>query len=445
MRLLTRPATIFILALIAVVLWSIVGWRAWTGAADADPGGDRSDAAGEMRDDEPRQRTGVVGSRSTGSGSNTGGASHTLTFDIAADSDRFEWRVRGADPMALVGFLVGPRGIYTPLPGVRVDVVPNSSYWTLADISGSYRPQPIALPAAAVGMSYTTQMASFDPAMGLPRAANFRTSQVAEMTVPGREVDMVILFGQSNAEGYADRTALPVDLGDPTGLFHARIWQVQPTGSRFAVLTAGVNNTTIGNPAWCGPEMSLLQELTGTRQSRFVYLLKFAVGETTLGPKPGPFNEWAPSAGELYSELLRRLDGAVGALRSRGLDPRVRCAFFMQGESDTLTLSLAQGYESRLRTLLSTLRSDLGGRGLAPGEGMPVVIGQISSGLSAQGPFYVQEVRDAQAAVARADTATELVDTSNLSIQLDGVHFDTAGVIELGRLFAAAAARLGQQ
>jgi len=434
MRLLTHPVTILALALIAVVLWSIVAWRMWAGPADGvrDGGGA-----------EPPQRTDPLGPRGAGDAGAGGGTSQNLDFDIAADADRFEWRVRGADPWGLVGFLVGNRGVYEPLPGVYLDVVPGSSYWTFADGNGSFRPAPIALPAATVGMSYTTQMASFDPVRGLPRPTNFNTSGVEQLTVPGREVDVVILFGQSNAEGYAECASLPAWLGDPAGLFCARIWHIRPSGSNFAVLTAGVNNTTIGNPAWCGPEMSMMRVLVQMRPSRFVYLVKFAVGETTLGPKPGPFNEWAPSAGELYSELLRRTDAAAAALRTRGLDPRVRCAFYMQGESDTLTLSLAQGYETRLQTLVRTLRSDLSNRGLTTGQDVPFVIGQISAGLSAQGPYFVQEVRDAQAAVARSDPAAELVDTSDLPTKLDGVHFNTAGVIALGHRFVTAAGRLG--
>jgi hypothetical protein len=71
------------------------------------------------------------------------------------------------------------------------------------------------------------------------------------------------------------------------------------------------------------------------------------------------------------------------------------------------------------------------------------VIGQIHSGWSAwtpDRPDSAQTVMNAQAAVAEAMTNVKLVVTDNLQrydrSSPDALHYDTAGMTELGQLFA---------
>ena len=47
-----------------------------------------------------------------------------------------------------------------------------------------------------------------------------------------------------------------------------------------------------------------------------------------------------------------------------------------------------------------------------------------------------QHWRDAQRVVAQTLPACAVVETRGLSLQSDGVHFDTAGVMALGEAFA---------
>ncbi len=50
---------------------------------------------------------------------------------------------------------------------------------------------------------------------------------------------------------------------------------------------------------------------------------------------------------------------------------------------------------------------------------------------------WTADIRAAQHAVADADSLTEVLDTSGLTTWGDGVHYDGAGQLELGRRIAA--------
>lgn len=67
---------------------------------------------------------------------------------------------------------------------------------------------------------------------------------------------------------------------------------------------------------------------------------------------------------------------------------------------------------------------------------MPFLIGQITTSR-----HWVHHaiVREAQEKVAAAVMRTALIDTDDLPLCDDGMHYNTAGSLELGRRFARAA------
>lgn len=289
------------------------------------------------------------------------------------------------------------------------------------------------------GLEFVAEAIAFDPQLPLGSAGVLARSPVVKATVPPMQAtaDVVVLFGQSNAEGHADDGALPANLRG--ALPRCRIW-VEAVQA-FAAMEHGVNTRSYGPPDWCGPELALGHALTGSGD--VVYLLKVAAPGTTLGPTVGPWNEWGAHAGELYAVLMFRLTSACARLRADGLVPRVRAVCMMQGESDAMTGPLARAYGENLTALVAKLRSDLRAAHLvAADEPAPFVVGRIHGALPRPSFPGLDLVREAQRVAMRASERAACVDTDALTHGPDGVHLDAAGVCELGRRFAAAVVAL---
>lgn len=179
-----------------------------------------------------------------------------------------------------------------------------------------------------------------------------------------------------------------------------------------------------------GPEATLAMRLAGAFPERELIFVKHAAGGTSL-------LAWAPdwdearaeitgnaSAGPLYSQLVELLD-------RRGLrNAQVGAVFWMQGERDSLFEGPAHDYFDNLRALVGAFRRDLNDPGL------PFLLG-----LANPLPARYTELDVVQAAQRRAAAGiahVHLIETEGLSRHDDGVHYDTEGILELGRRFAEA-------
>ena len=109
---------------------------------------------------------------------------------------------------------------------------------------------------------------------------------------------------------------------------------------------------------------------------------------------------------------------------------------WMQGEGDSKKVDDANRYEERLDALLSAFRTELGLPKL------PIALGLVNPEGGKYRPVAVEIVRAAQMRVAAADEWTELIDTDDLSKDPDRVHYDSAGLIEMGFRFAQRQAEL---
>jgi hypothetical protein len=101
----------------------------------------------------------------------------------------------------------------------------------------------------------------------------------------------------------------------------------------------------------------------------------------------------------------------------------------------------ASGYKSLLASLVQRFRADVSGGSPRDAGPVPFVIGLIHAGLPAEEFPCIGTVRQAQSVVAESLPRCATVDSSAFSLREDGIHFDTAGVMALGRAFAAALRR----
>jgi len=129
----------------------------------------------------------------------------------------------------------------------------------------------------------------------------------------------------------------------------------------------------------------------------------------------------------MYSTLMTRVATARQYWTGAGYEVQVAGVVWMHGEEDARRAAMAPLYEANLLNFIEQVRLDL----QAPDA--PFIFGQIRGANFA----YRETVRGAQAAVDQTGIAAYLVETDDLTSG-DGLHFDTASQITLGRRFATA-------
>jgi hypothetical protein len=363
-----------------------------------------------------------------------------LALEAAVVPGSTEARITAAAPRALAALVFGVEtGVFALPGGARLDLVPAVvAPIAVADDDGRSNFVVRFPPGAGAGLTFLAQAVAFDPRLSLGAVDALRVSVLRTLAVPARDepIDVLVLFGQSNAEGFAPLASLPASLRGPFPT--VRIWN-ELAGS-WQAIEAGANNATLADTGRFGPELGLVDALADA--GRTTWIVKFAAGATSLGPTPGPFNEWGVGAGELYPELVRRLGNACAAARQLGLQPRVRGICMMQGESDALDPALAARYHDLLFELVVQLRHDIKLAGADGGRLPPFVLGLVDPALTATGFPAVQAVRTAQQAVVGELPGCAAVETGAFEVQPDGVHFSANGVLALGRGFASALAEI---
>lgn len=253
------------------------------------------------------------------------------------------------------------------------------------------------------------------------------------------QADVVLLWGQSNADGRAPISELSG--GDQAREF-SRVWiEAALSGTRGtpppAVLDLGVNQTLTSPSTQFGPEMGMGWRREDAAPGRDLYICKTAQGSTYLAPSSvagsvTASNTWHP--GELatnslyHNALVRDFYDVEQSMLSQGIGPNLRGICWMQGEQDAAQMSAADAYQAALQALYDDLRTYTGYPEL------PIVVGRIRN-VSAGMP-YASTVRAAQAAFVAANPSTAtLIDTDAMALAGDNVHYNAVGMKALGEAF----------
>ncbi len=244
----------------------------------------------------------------------------------------------------------------------------------------------------------------------------------ADTAEPAEEVLQVyILAGQSNMDGYAYLSGLPPEqrVADPRVPLYWSGW------GAFRDLAP----SSYGGSMYVGPEVPLGSALADAGVP--VVLVKHAVGGTDLA------SYWYPGTtpngdgvGPGFSVLAATMEAAATELDAGGRPWEWAGFMWMQGESDSLDAGAAAAYEDNLSWLLSSVRA------LADDPQLPAAIGLISRESIWT---YADTVRAAQQAVADADPDVVTVETDDLPRNaLDLAHYDGPSNRVLGARFARA-------
>lgn len=260
-----------------------------------------------------------------------------------------------------------------------------------------------------------------------------------------REVQVVVLLGQSNAEGCSHIEYLSDTVGgekaaiyNGDGFFGVKIAFYNPGGGNSSqgeyvnVKTGQGYNETL-----FGPEVGMAEGIFEANPTKPVYIIKYAYGGTALE------NQWRPSSsgkmGFLYKGAVLYVREQCKKLEDAGLYPYVKAICWMQGESDAAGSKYAE-YEKLEKNFVSDLRKDLKYYA-APDKNIAFIDAGISD--SYIWTNYLS-VNAAKKKLADADADHYYIDTIAEGLKYDNepygspdiAHYDSASEIKLGNLFA---------
>lgn len=253
-----------------------------------------------------------------------------------------------------------------------------------------------------------------------------------------------ILAGQSNMVGWGDSLKLPDDLrkgNDRVLMFENGRWQpLKPFRKAMK------NQEKIGMTEFSfGPEIAFGHEMSKAWPDETIGIVKLAVGGTSiLTWKP----EWSKEdanrvgqgrVGSLYRKLSEKVEQA-----SMARDIEIVGFLWIQGGGDMKNVAVAKEYLDNLKSLVAAVRKDTGVPDL------PFLCGSIRrtedpddlSDLTPErmaGPYpAILWVVKAQWEAQKAIPHTRTVILRDIEKHPMNVHYNTAGQLAVGELFADA-------
>jgi len=262
----------------------------------------------------------------------------------------------------------------------------------------------------------------------LPRAMDVAPTDASlpdgKPPLPQRPV--LILAGQSNMVGLGYTSDLSAADKKPvvsTTIYYNDSVHPNPNTLKWMPLAPGFGVL----PDRFGPELSFGRRLRQLWPQPPMALIKVAEGGTALSDR------WAAKTGDLYQLLVSEVKQQLAVLNTTS-QAQIVGLVWLQGESDGMTSSQANAYQTNLTKFVTGLRQDLNLPAL------PFTAGLIS--LRSEWP-YAQKVRNATIAVTQALPPGNVVETADLAtLASDPVHSDSASNLTVGRRFANAMASL---
>ncbi|MDY0118417.1 MAG: sialate O-acetylesterase [Bacilli bacterium] len=257
---------------------------------------------------------------------------------------------------------------------------------------------------------------------------------------PPKEAQAVILFGQSNMVGLSHNdylnTTMPENVEEyKTGYENVKINFLNSGGNtsynRFVPVKLGQGYSI----SRFGPEVGIAETLSKGNAEN-VFLIKYAVGATSL------YQDWVspssnPEPGDLYVGAIEFTLNSLELLKEQGFNPKIKAICWMQGEHDSVKsyyeeyYSLTKNFVSDLRLAFDDYKEDNG-------------IAFLDAAIAAMYKWREHEtINNAKRQNAEEDPLTYFIDTNaeGLTTELeptdnpDILHYDSASMIKLGRLF----------
>ena len=283
-----------------------------------------------------------------------------------------------------------------------------------------------------------------------------QNSSLSENNIPSSSIssedtshiaDVIILSGQSNAEGHTyinelEKTASTDDFGAyQIGYDYTLINFVNNGGSYRnnyfdpVALGQGFTNKRFG------PEVGIAKALEASGRTKTTYIIKYTLGGSALYDRwrsPSSLNDG--TTGDQYPKLVEHVHEALSQIEFQDLTPVIRGICWMQGEADATNATYTQAYYNYLEAFVSDLRDEFSE--YAPKDGIAFVDAGISNCSTWT---YHQLVNKAKLDYANSNPETNYYfDTMQLGLQYhkepvgspDLFHYDSLSMIKLGEEFA---------
>ncbi len=223
-----------------------------------------------------------------------------------------------------------------------------------------------------------------------------------------KTVKVFLLGGQSNMVGQGNTADLKSPYNVP--LPKIKIWQAK-TKQWISLAPA----------SQFGPELSFGHAMAKAFHNDDIRLVKYARNGTAL------YNDWAPTTGAQYVAFMKTVKGALADLDANKVKYEIAGMLWVQGESDAHE-GKGEDYKKNLLAFIKHMRAQY------KTLNMPFIMARVRDfyGKGAQAKM----VRDAQESVAQKTKYVTWFDTDDCGQLINGGHYDSAGLIEIGKRFA---------
>ena len=270
-------------------------------------------------------------------------------------------------------------------------------------------------------------------------------SDKTEATEPvtTNEINIIILCGQSNAEGHT----WWIEMKKKNPQLYKKYLKKEDSVLKMKF---SCNGGTYKNDSYesvkfglgfnkdrFGPEVGMNEAYEGTNLTRPTYILKYTMGASDL------YSQWrsysSGATGYLYDGMINFLFEEIGKLEEEGYIPYVKAVCWMQGEADSTNNSKTEKYETYLDNFIKDLNSDLSG--YVEDDKILFVDAAISESSAWTNYLTINQMK---ANVASLDPEYRVyIDTIAMGLDFrkeptsgaDLFHYDSLSMVELGKAF----------
>ena len=289
---------------------------------------------------------------------------------------------------------------------------------------------------------------------------NNQPGQGTEETVTGSEkiINVYLIAGQSNAVGYGMDTGNKIANSDPrfkdgfdNVLYYASLerWNGEKLDEEFQPVTLGMGVSSDRS----GAEIGIASSIADNGEMNAI--IKCAQGATHLYPDTQydvsiNYGTWTspsyiekhnidlsenPMIGYMYTRFENSVREGIEMLIAEGYTPVIKGVWWMQGEAEMFTVTMASAYRELYETLISDTRNMLSDATGYDCSSTPFICGLPKWNTNnSPAPTYQNMVRTALTTVSANGSNLGYVDCMPLT-QHDDWHFDAAGQKYLGEKF----------
>lgn len=173
----------------------------------------------------------------------------------------------------------------------------------------------------------------------------------------------------------------------------------------------------------CSIELKMCRQLDAGRPKAWAFA-KCCVDSTSINSHWGPLVNYP--AGDPNGNLFTQFVNYVRSAQTQ-LGKRLHSIIWIQGEADAGSSGAAAAYQTNLAAFIAALRAALGS----------FTFYYVKLNVNCTQPFTA-DVRAAQDALLLADPSVQMMVTDDLSLNADGLHYDTDPLYTIGDRFSQA-------